>query len=73
MAVNVVGEKLSKQTLAAPIDASQPVPVLNAALAFLGQDRVDCGAADTASFWEQAIAGWAISRVPQILTRMAQD
>lgn len=73
VAVNVVGEKLSKQTLAAPIDASQPVPVLNAALAFLGQDRVDCGAADTASFWRQAVAGWAISRVPQILTRMAQD
>lgn len=65
VAVNVVGEKLSKQTLAAPIDTSNPVPMLNAALVFLGQDIVDCAPQDTASFWKAAIAGWRLARVPR--------
>ena len=65
VAVNVVGEKLSKQTLAAPIDTSNPGPVLNAALVFLGQDSVDCAPPDTAAFWKRAIAGWRLARVPR--------
>ncbi len=75
VAVNVVGEKLSKQTLAAPIDPAHPVPVLNAALVFLGQDSVDCAPQDTKSFWQQAIAGWRMDLVPRTRsrTRMAQD
>jgi glutamyl-Q tRNA(Asp) synthetase len=68
VAVNVIGEKLSKQTLAAPIDAATPVPVLNAALAFLGQDRIECAPQDTASFWKRAIAGWRLARVPHSRT-----
>ena len=73
VAVNVVGEKLSKQTLAAPIDSAHPVPVLNAALVFLGQNSVDCAPQDTKSFWQQAIAGWRIGLVPRTRSRMAQD
>ena len=66
VAVNVIGEKLSKQTLAPAIDGTAPVPVLNAALAFLGQDiAADCAADDTAGFWRHAIAGWRIDRVPR--------
>ena len=65
VAVNVVGEKLSKQTLAAPIDTSNPVPMLNAALVFLGQDSIDCAAQDTAAFWKRAIAGWRLAAVPR--------
>jgi glutamyl-Q tRNA(Asp) synthetase len=65
VAVNVVGEKLSKQTLAAPIDTTNPVPMLNAALVFLGQDGIDCAPQDTAAFWTRAIAGWRLARVPR--------
>ena len=65
VAVNVVGEKLSKQTLAAPIDTSNPVAMLNAALVFLGQDSIDCAPQDTAAFWKRAIAGWRLARVPR--------
>ncbi len=71
VAVNVVGEKLSKQTLAAPIDPASPVPVLNAALIFLGQDSVDCSPQDTKTFWKQAIAGWRMARVPQMRASLA--
>lgn len=71
-AVNVMGEKLSKQTLAAPIEAANPVPILNAALDFLGQDSVTgCAPQDTQSFWQRAIAGWRINRVPRTRTLQA--
>lgn len=74
VAVNVIGEKLSKQTLAAAIDAADPVPTLNAALTFLGQDSVsDCGPQDTGSFWQRAIAGWQLGRVPQVRALHAPD
>ena len=66
VAVNVVGEKLSKQTLARAIDTSLPVPLLNSVLEFLGQTLIeDCAPEDTASFWKRAIAGWRIARVPR--------
>lgn len=72
VAVNVLGEKLSKQTLAAPIDNAEPVAILNAALAFLGQDVITgCGPQDTAAFWPRAIAGWKLSRVPAQRTQPA--
>src|SRR5687767_2161303 len=38
VAVNAAGEKLSKQTFAASLDASRPLPALVAALSFLGQE-----------------------------------
>ncbi len=70
VAVNVMGEKLSKQTLAAPIDDAHPVAILNAALVFLGQDAIaDCAPQDTKSFWKRAIAGWKMDRVPRTRTR----
>jgi len=68
-AVNVVGEKLSKQTLAPAVDAAAPVPLLNDALAFLGQPRIaDCAPQDIAAFWPRAIAGWRLDRVPRSRT-----
>ena len=70
VAVNVMGEKLSKQTLAAPITPENPVAILNAALVFLGQDAIaDCAPQDTKSFWKRAIAGWRMDRVPRTRTR----
>ena len=67
VAVNVVGEKLSKQTLAPAVDAAAPVPLLNDALAFLGQPRIaDCAPQDIAAFWPRAIAGWRLASVPKL-------
>lgn len=72
VAVNVLGEKLSKQTLAAPIDDADPVTTLNAALEFLGQDRINgCGPGALAEFWKQAIDNWKLERVPRERTLSA--
>ncbi|MGE4112278.1 MAG: tRNA glutamyl-Q(34) synthetase GluQRS, partial [Burkholderiales bacterium] len=47
VAVNVMGEKLSKQTLAQAVDITAPVQALNMALAFLGQEMIgDCAPQD---------------------------
>jgi glutamyl-Q tRNA(Asp) synthetase len=51
------GDKLSKQTLAAPVDARHPLPSLIAASAFLGMVWDD--APDTLTdFWPWAVAAW---------------
>lgn len=72
VAVNVLGEKLSKQTLAAPIDDADPVATLNAVLEFLGQDRIeDAGAGALAEFWKRAITNWKLERVPKQRTLSA--
>jgi glutamyl-Q tRNA(Asp) synthetase len=41
VAVDAAGDKLSKQTRAAPVDARNPAPALFAALTFLGQNPPD--------------------------------
>lgn len=72
VAVNVLGEKLSKQTLAAPIDAGDPLATLNPVLAFLGQDVInDADPKKMADFWKRAIAGWDLARVPRQRTQPA--
>jgi glutamyl-Q tRNA(Asp) synthetase len=74
VAVNVLGEKLSKQTLAAPINVAAPVLTLNAVLQFLGQATItDCAPDDTRAFWAQAVAAWDITRVPHTRTQAAPD
>lgn len=62
---NQAGEKLSKQTLAAPLDASQPVTMLWDALNFLGQQppaelRFD----SLKALWDWAYLHWQLSTVP---------
>jgi glutamyl-Q tRNA(Asp) synthetase len=55
VAVNERGEKLSKQTLAPPVDAGNPVPALCEAMSFLGQcPPADLRRAATADFWAWA-------------------
>jgi glutamyl-Q tRNA(Asp) synthetase len=67
VAVNAAGEKLSKQTRAAPIAAANPVPALMQALRFLGQDPPrELGTAATGELWRWAIAHWRIERVPRV-------
>ena len=63
VAVNGSGEKLSKQTLAAALPASDPVPVLLAAWRFLGQAEPEPTPASVDEFWSWAIARWDIGRI----------
>ncbi len=59
------GDKLSKQTLAQPIDPRTPLPALIAAWSFLGQrppGRLD----SVQEFWSMARAGWIASRIPPL-------
>jgi glutamyl-Q tRNA(Asp) synthetase len=51
------GQKLSKQTGAQPIDLSEPVRALNAALLHLGLTPIE--AVSVAEFWPRAIEKWA--------------
>lgn len=69
VAVNAAGEKLSKQTLAAPVDGRDPVPSLIAAMRFLGQD-VPPGSRriTTADFWAWAKTAWRLECVPRSRT-----
>ena len=65
VAVDAAGTKLSKQTLAAPIDARQPTTALFAAAHFLGQNPpADCRPAGVDFFWTWAKAHWRLDQVP---------
>jgi len=70
VAVDVAGEKLSKQTCAQPVDASRPGPALCAALEFLGQ-RPPSGLSGAAigEIWDWASENWTLDRVPRGLTQ----
>ena len=67
VAVNAQGEKLSKQTLARPINSREPSPQLLQALRFLGQRPPPtlerCGLPQT---WQWAIANWQSRLVPAV-------
>lgn len=69
VAVGESGEKLSKQTLAAPVDPDRPLPALAAAVTFLGQ-RPPAGLAraSIAEFWQWALMNWNLARVPRVRT-----
>jgi glutamyl-Q tRNA(Asp) synthetase len=74
VAVDERGEKLSKQTFAAPIDAARPLPALVAALAFLGQQPPrELAQSSVKSFWEWSIENWKPDRVPRSGTIRAPD
>ena len=71
--VNAAGEKLSKQTLAAPLDIMRPTPALLAALKFLGQmPPAELAYMDCAAVWDWAKSHWQLQRVPQQRTLPAQ-
>ena len=72
VAVNAAGEKLSKQTRAAPFDAARPLPALVAALAFLGQQPpVELEHGSPQEFWDWALKNWSLARVPRVATAPA--
>ena len=65
VAINAAGEKLSKQTGAAPLP-DDPLPALVAAWRLLGQrppEKADAPACP-ADFWSWAIAAWDPARLP---------
>jgi glutamyl-Q tRNA(Asp) synthetase len=65
-AVNAAGEKLSKQTRAAPVDERDPVPVLAQVMDFLGQaPPAQLRRAPLAEFWRWALAHWDAKHIPR--------
>lgn len=56
---NENGEKLSKQTGAAPLDLARPLEELCEAAAFLGLALPASARTSSAVFWEAACSGWA--------------
>ncbi|MDH5536563.1 MAG: tRNA glutamyl-Q(34) synthetase GluQRS [Betaproteobacteria bacterium] len=69
VAINALGEKLSKQTRAEPIDRRQALPALVAALDLLGQapshDLVEGSIGD---FWAWALKNWRAEKLPRTRT-----
>ena len=72
VAVNAAGEKLSKQTFAAPLDAANPLPALVAALAFLGQQPPrELARATVRELWDWALGNWRLEQVPRVVAAPA--
>lgn len=64
VAVNGAGEKLSKQTHAAPLPSADPLPALWHALDFLGQrPPVELIRGGLDDFWQWAISHWQLENV----------
>ncbi len=62
---NAQGEKLSKQTHAPPIDMSNVMPQMIAALQFLGQNPPKALVnEDLTIFWQWAISNWQPDKIP---------
>ena len=65
-AVNAAGEKLSKQTRAAPVNEHDPMPVLTQVMEFLGQaPPQQLRRATLAEFWDWALSTWKAERIPR--------
>ena len=65
-AVNALGEKLSKQTLARPLDPRRAASAIAAALKFLGQaPPPELGRAALREVWDWSLAHWDLGRVPR--------
>lgn len=71
VAVDARGRKLSKQNLALPVEAGAAVPVLGAALRFLGQEPVEAGS--PRELLEGAVACWQPARIARATERAATD
>src|SRR6267142_193024 len=66
VAVNRSGEKLSKQTLAAPLGPADAPRRLWGALRFLGQEPPpELGAGSLSNLWTWALAHWRLEKIPR--------
>jgi glutamyl-Q tRNA(Asp) synthetase len=69
IAVNAIGEKLSKQTLAAPISLHLAGQQLFSALCFLGQNPpLEMQNATLSEVWRWGFANWSLAKIPRTLT-----
>jgi glutamyl-Q tRNA(Asp) synthetase len=66
VAVNVNGEKLSKQTKAAALATEHPESALAAAWRFLDQCEIDDEFTNAREFWRWAIPRWNATRIPPV-------
>jgi glutamyl-Q tRNA(Asp) synthetase len=67
VALNERQEKLSKQTLAPPVEAGSAVVMLWHALTFLGQQPpAELAQGSLDSFWRWAMAHWRVDQVPPV-------
>lgn len=67
VALNARGEKLSKQTLAMPVDATRPQQLLLRVLQFLGQEPpAESAEASLDDFWRWAVVNWRVERIPPV-------
>jgi glutamyl-Q tRNA(Asp) synthetase len=65
-AVNALGAKLSKQTLARPLDPRRAAATIAAALEFLGQaPPPELARAALREVWDWSLAHWSLGRVPR--------
>lgn len=68
VAVNELGQKLSKQTFAPALSTENPLPTLWLALRFLGQRPPrELLEGELASFWRWAIGNWQAQAIPRKL------
>ena len=67
IATNALGEKLSKQTRAVPVDATHPEAALREALEFLGQPSPAPGGRE--EILAEAVRRWDPARVPKSIAR----
>lgn len=66
--LNAQGEKLSKQTLAAPLNHARPLPALLQIMRFLGQEATkEQAEGSIEDFWWWAVKNWDAARVPHVL------
>ena len=73
IAVNERGEKLSKQTLAAPVDAANPVPTLLRTLQFLRQEPpAELADNSVGEILDWAIARWNITALTGVMRLPAE-
>jgi len=73
VAVDASGAKLSKQTLAAPVDLRNPAAALCAAARFLGQNPLPDYRLTSADFWQWAFANWRLAQVPHCLSKTIEE
>ena len=67
VAMNAGGEKLSKQTLASPLEVAGAGPALRRALGFLGQEPpTDLEAEEVSTVWSWAHANWSPDKIPRL-------
>ena len=73
IAINSEGEKLSKQTFAAPLDKRNPVKPWLQSLQFLGmQPPQDAAQSDLQSLIKWAIEHWQTSNIPKSMQRIQE-